>query len=206
MAPQEKWEESKQQPFFLALEAEVVKAQCTGKSVIIQIDSNSKLGPEIIPNDPHKMSPNGKQLARIIDNHALIVANSYNKCTGLITRRRVTTHRIEESCIDVVLFSSDLQQHFTSMVIDEKRKHVLTKISKTKKGIIKKESDHHILISEFNNIVAKDTRKEKVEMFNIKNVECQKKFRDYTTNTQMLSSIFNSEDDLDILSQRTLEL
>ena len=42
-------------------------------------------------------------------------------------------------------------------------------------------------------------------MFNIKNVECQKKFRDYTTNTQMLSSIFDSEDDLDILSQRFIK-
>ena len=39
VGPQENWEENKRTPFFIALEAEVVKAQCTGKSVIIQIDS-----------------------------------------------------------------------------------------------------------------------------------------------------------------------
>ena len=101
-------------------------------------------------------------MARIIENHALIVANSSNKCTGLITRKRVTRDRTEESCIDIVLFSSDLQQYFTSMLIDEKRKHVLTKITKTKDGISKKESNHHVLISEFNTIVANDRSKEKV--------------------------------------------
>ena len=82
VGPQENWEENKRTPFFLALEADVVKANCAGISVIIQIDSNSKLGPEIIPDDPHKISPNGNQLARIIENHALVVANSSNKCTG----------------------------------------------------------------------------------------------------------------------------
>ena len=107
VGPQENWEENKQTPFFIALEAEVVEAHCAGISVIIQMDSNSKLGPEIIPNNPHKISPNGKQLERIIENHALVVANSSSKCTGLITRRRVTRDKTEESCIDVVLFSSD---------------------------------------------------------------------------------------------------
>ena len=77
-------------PFVATLEEDIMSAKMPGKSVIIQIDSNSKLGPDIIPNDPYRMSPNGKQLARIIENHALFVANSSNKCTGLITRRRVT--------------------------------------------------------------------------------------------------------------------
>ena len=89
------------------------------------------------------------------------------------------------------------------MIIDDKRKHVLTKITKTKGVISKKESDHHVLITEFNNIVAKDKSKEKVEMFNLKNVECQKKFKEYTSNTQMLSSIFDSKDDPELLSQNS---
>ena len=110
VGPQENWEEDKRTPFFIALEAEVVKAHMGGKSVIIQIDSNSKLGTTYIANDPHQISPNGKMLARVIDNHALIVANSSTRCKGLITRRRVTRDRTEESCIDVLLYSRDLQK------------------------------------------------------------------------------------------------
>ena len=43
-------------PVFIALEVEVIKVQMTGKSVIIEIDSNSKLGPEYIPNAQNKIS------------------------------------------------------------------------------------------------------------------------------------------------------
>ena len=59
--------------FFIALEAEIVKAELAGKSTIIQMDSNSKLGNEYIPNDPHPMSPNGKLLAAVIERLALLV-------------------------------------------------------------------------------------------------------------------------------------
>ena len=83
--PQENWDEAKRIPFFIALEAEVVKAELSGKSVIIKMDSNSKLGPEYIKNDPNNMSPNGKILARILERHALIVANGSTRSVGLIT-------------------------------------------------------------------------------------------------------------------------
>ena len=139
----------------------------SGKSVIVEIDSNSKLGTQYIPNDPYQISPNGRMLARVIDNHALIVANSSTRCTGLITRRRVTKYRTEESCIDVLLFSSDLQQYFTSLLIDEERKYVLTKINKTKNGVTKKESDHHVLLSEFKDIMF-NTKTTKHEIYYLK--------------------------------------
>lgn len=51
--PQEYWSDSVKLPFFHALEEEIIKAQNDGKEVIIAMDSNSKLGPDIIPNDPH---------------------------------------------------------------------------------------------------------------------------------------------------------
>ena len=73
------------------------------------MDSNSKLGPGVIPNDPHEQSPNGDILAGVVERHGLIVVNSLrDKCTGLITRRRVTKERIEESVIDHVMVSADL--------------------------------------------------------------------------------------------------
>ena len=153
---------------------------------------------------PYQITPNGKMLARVIDNYALIVANSSAKCTGLITRRQVTRNRTEESCIDVLLYSSDLQKFFTSLLVDEERKYVLTKVRKTKKWIIKKESDHYVLIAEFNNIV-KEHNKTKHEIYNLKNIECQQKFKAYTTNTKMLSSVFDSSDDINLLTQRFLK-
>ena len=75
----------------MALEQEIIKAEMQGKSMFIEMDSNSKLGPEIIPNDPHTQSGNGKILAEIVSRHGLIVANGLTeKCKGLITRKRVT--------------------------------------------------------------------------------------------------------------------
>ena len=43
-----------------SLEAEVIKAELAGKSVVIEMDSNSKLGTNYIPNDPNPMSQNWK--------------------------------------------------------------------------------------------------------------------------------------------------
>ena len=59
--PQETWLDDERVPFFLALEEEIIKAELAGKSLIIEADFNSKLGPTIIPNDPHPQSEkNGK--------------------------------------------------------------------------------------------------------------------------------------------------
>ena len=57
--PQENWPEDKRRPFFVALETEVEKANLAGKSTIIELDANAKLGKQkYIPNDPHEISPN----------------------------------------------------------------------------------------------------------------------------------------------------
>ena len=77
--PQETGPEAERMPFFLALEQEIVKAELQGKSIFIEMDSNSKLGSEIIPEDLHKQSLNGKVIAGIINRHGLIVANGLNE-------------------------------------------------------------------------------------------------------------------------------
>ena len=77
----------------------------------------------------------------------------------------------------------------------EDRKHVLTKIRKTKNGIVVKESDHNVLLSEFNTSYNSDKKSKKIELYNIKNLECQKNFKEYTSKNNMLSSVFDSEDD-----------
>ena len=45
----------------------------------------------------------------------------------------------------------------------------------------------------------------KVEVYNLKNQQCQKNFKIYTSNTKMLSSIFTSEDDINKLVNRFIK-
>ena len=77
--------------FFVKLEEEINKAEMLGKSIFLEMDANSKLGSEFIQNDPHSQSQNGRTLEGIIRRHELVVVNGLrDKCTGLITRKRVT--------------------------------------------------------------------------------------------------------------------
>ena len=203
--PQENWDEEKRLPFFLALEVEIEKANLAGKSVIIEMDANCKLGRKYIPQDPHEMTPNGSLLAAIIERQQLVVANGTSKCQGVITRRRKTKQRVEESVIDFVLVSSDMAQDIIKMEIDEERKHVLTKVTKTKNGVKIKESDHNVLITEFN-LKTKPNTKEKLEVYNLKNKECQKKFKEFTTNTKMFSTVFENDGvEIDVLTKRLMK-
>ena len=193
VGPQENQVEAARLPFFLTLEKEINKAEMEGKSVIIEMDANSKLGPEKIPNVKHQISPNGRLLADVIDRHAMFVVNSSEKCEGIITRKRTTVNGIEESAIDVVLVSAELVQFVEKLLIDEGRKHAITKITKSKPSI---ESDHNPLITTFSMSWDGSARKEDVEVFNLKNKECQKKFNKETSNNTYLSSAFDEEGDI----------
>ena len=86
------------------------KAMLDGKSLIVEMDSNSKMGSKYISKDPHEMSPNGAILASIVERQHLVVVNGSSICQGVITQRRVTKNRTEESAIDVVLVSRDMAE------------------------------------------------------------------------------------------------
>ena len=100
--PQENLDEDKRLSFFIQLETEIEKAENAGKSVIIELDANSKIGKNHIPHDPHEMSPKGALLRAIIERHNLIIGNASSKCQGTFTRRRTTTNRNEKSVIHFV--------------------------------------------------------------------------------------------------------
>ena len=68
-------EEEKRLPFFIALETEIEKAELAGTSIIIELDTNSKLGRAYIANEPHDISQNGTLLADIIKKHYLTLGN-----------------------------------------------------------------------------------------------------------------------------------
>ena len=93
--PQDSWAPAQREPFFQALEEEIVKAELAGKSVFIEANINSKLGKDFIQKDPHQQDKNGKLLAGILKRQNLTVANGLMVCNGTITRKCVTTTRTE---------------------------------------------------------------------------------------------------------------
>ena len=170
------------------------------------MDANCKLGSEYIPKDPHTISKNGEILGEIVDRNALIVVNGLSRCEGVITRERSTVDgRNEKSAIGLVIVSDDLEKDVLSLKIDERRKDVLTKISRNKKGEIKKtESDNNMLETDLNIAWNKSIQKEKIEMYNLKNEVCQLKFKELTSKKNM-ASIFESNKHLDVLTKKFLK-
>ena len=204
--PQENWPEEERMQFFVTLEEEINKAEMLGKSIFLEMDANSKLGSEFIQNDPHSQSQNGRTLAGIIRRHEMVVVNGLrDKCTGLITRKRVTKDGTEESIIDFVIISNDLVDNMESLVIDDERKHVLTKYTKVKNGTKRTESDHNVLISKMKFKWMKKLKMKKIEILNLKNADCQREFKELTSNTDFLSSVFDSHSDLHAITKKFLK-
>ena len=206
--PQENWQEADRLPFFIALEQEIVKAELAGKSILMEMDANSKLGTNYIPGDKHVQTENGKLLAGILDRHSLVLGNSLEKCKGLITRKRTTKNTVEESTIDFVIMSEDLKNEVELIEIDDERHHVLTKITRNKNGTAKIESDHNTIFSKFRIPWNKKVKQDRVELYNLKNIDCQKIFTEETkgsSNEQYLSSVFDENGDINTLTQKFLK-
>ena len=118
-------------------------------------------------------------------------------------QRRLTKESIEESVIDHVLKSKDLEEDLNELKIDEE--HILNKIIKTKKGITKVNSDHNVLISKFNMKWKVQQKRERIEMFNLKNRDAQKQFRELTSNNDNLSSILCENSDINVTTKKFLK-
>ena len=148
--PQED-EIEKSKSFFSKLDEVVKTAKLAGALICMELDANSKLGPSIIPGDPHSQSKNGKLLAELLSEKGLIVVNGTKHCTGVITRHRKTTIRTEESVIDFFIVCEQFFSLVTKMIVDEERKYSLTKYC-TKNGAksITVSGGHLLLILELN--------------------------------------------------------
>ena len=48
-------------------------------------------------------------------------------------------------------------------------------------------------------------KKYKLELYNLNNKDCQVKFREFTSNTEMLSTVFDGDGDVDILTKRFIK-
>ena len=179
-----------------------------GALVCIEMDSNAKLGCEIVPGDPHLQSGNGKLLETVIKENCLIVVNGSNLCTGNITRRRETVHGTEESVIDHFIVCPAMHKMIVGLHIDEERKYSLTKYtSKSGSKTCSKESDHNTLYLEVNQAWNTDTSQKdaRKEILNYKNEENFHKFVESTNNCEDLKRFFeNPDDDLETASKKWL--
>ena len=91
------------------------------------MDARAKVGRDVIESDNHETSENGKLLLSFVKRQNLKILNTFKKCSGTITRKRVTVERTEESIIDYLITCDILADVLDEMLIDEEREHVLTK-------------------------------------------------------------------------------
>ena len=163
----------------------------------IELDANSKLGPEIIPGDPEPKSKNGKLLEKVVKDNDLIVVNGTQLCKGLITRFRKTITNTEKSVIDFFIVCRRFFELINYMEIDENRAYTLTKYS-NKVGEKKlKESDHNVMIIEiktnWTTIASEENKRE--EIYNYKNEEDFENFRNVTEHNEELLKLFDEPDE-----------
>ena len=125
----------------------------------------------------------------------LCVANGLRVCDGVITRKRVTKQRTEESAISFVLVREDLEDKVEVVSIDEKREHVLTIFTKTKDGSESKESDHNVIETRLKLSWSKEEAPVEEAMFKLKNKNCWMTFKIKTSNN-VLSKVFEEKNDL----------
>ena len=76
------------------------------------------------------------------------------------------------------------------MIVDEARQHVLTNFNPIRTGGKSVESDHNTEILKLN-MQYQGGKKERVEIFNFKNPECQENFLFLTSQTKKLLECFN---------------
>ena len=138
--PQENSDPEKKQLFWSRLKNEVTNALDDNCEVIIQCDGNLHCGGDIIKGDPHPINRNGKLFSNFLEEHpSMVLLNASSKCQGLITRARMKENILEESIIDFMLVSQNLEPFVKSMVIDQHRSYPLCSHLKKGKSVL---SDH----------------------------------------------------------------
>ena len=63
----------------------------------------------------------------------------------------------------------------------------------------------NVLFAEFNCKIVDKVDDKKEEVYNLKNKKCQTSFKQYTSNTNMLSSTINEEDDINDIIKRFIK-
>ena len=163
--PQES-DEEKSKAFMNRIDLEVKSAMLSGAMICIEMDANSKLGPDIIKDDPKQQSKNGKLLEQVVIDNNLVVVNGTELCDGVVTRQRITVERKEESVLDFFIVCKNFFKLVKKMKVDEENQYSLCSFS-TRGGIINiKNSDHNIIYLELDEKWKPFAKKPRIEIFN----------------------------------------
>ena len=183
--------------FWAQLDWEVAAAESANTGLILQMDANVWAGPNLIPGDPNPQNSNGKLFEEFMDrNPHLYLVNSLQLCVGLITRIRITKNKVEKAALDLFIVCDKVRPFIEKMSIDEAREHVLTNFNPIRSGGRAIESDHN---TEFLKLrLQYDFKKsERKEIFNFKDVECQKTFLNLTSQTDKFTECFRNDSELE---------
>ena len=185
---------SRKEKFWKYLENEVGSASEDGVGLVIEVDSNAWAGKSLIPSDPNTQNSNGKLLQAFLEqNKNITLVNSLDLCKGSFTRKRNTACVNEKSILDLFLVCDKVLPLVSSMHVDEKGEHQLANFyGKNHNGKVT-HTDHAQVELQIN-LKFEVHKPLRIEVFNFKNLECQKYFKELTTNTEKLSSCFKSDE------------
>ena len=101
--------------FWHNLEKEIMSAYEENCEIVMELDANAKVGPNVIPNDPNVQSENGRYMMEMLARQNLHMLNSSELCNGTITRQRNAAGRIDKSILYYVIVSANLFDQAESM-------------------------------------------------------------------------------------------
>ena len=136
--PQEDASEVEKSMFYDRVTCQIERAKLVGESVILIGDFNAKLGKDLIKNDIHDMSKNGKLLYQLYTNAELELLNSGDKCKGVFTRIN-NQNCFEKSVLDYAFCSPSLISYIESLNIGEMK-------CETPSRILKRGKNHLIIV------------------------------------------------------------
>ena len=208
--PQEYVSENVRQQFFTQLDLEIKKAKLAGALIIIEMDSNAKLGSKFIPSDPKVQTENGVLLGKVITENNLVVVNGQPLCKGSITRYRKTIKGEEQSILDHFVVCDEMFKAVTNMLVDEAGMYSLTKYTSLKGSkVTAKESDHRTILLDvdWKWKMSKPETQKRLEIYNFNDPESFDNFVRVTSDNLHLRNCFEDDnEDVEVASKRWLKI
>ena len=181
----------RKESFWKYLNVEVQKAKDDEAGLILQMDGNLWAGNNIIKGDVKKQNQNGRYFERFLqENSHLNMVNALNLCEGKITHVRHTRERTGESILDFFVVCDLILPLVSKMTIYSRGEIAL---SRYKNRVVN--SDHRMLKLEVNLTFHKEKNHERVEVFNVRNKQCQKVFCEVTLKEGMFTKCFKSQEE-----------
>ena len=190
--PQEYDKTSRKYGFLEYLNREVQNAATGGAGLILQMDGNLWAGKEIVMGDLKVQNQNGKMFQTFLTkNPHLSVVSAMKICEGKFTRVQNTKSGTSRTILDFFVVCDQMLPHVTQMKIDEKGEHSLTRYLNQ---VV--QTDHNMLTLEMNLTFHTEKKHDRVEMFSFKDKHSQLTFKEYTSNTNMFSKCFLTDENI----------